>query len=57
MHENGDLQMTNLRTIFGAGAWAGLATLLMLAALEPAPSPLSETQFAAVKVAVGFAEI
>jgi translation initiation factor 2 gamma subunit (eIF-2gamma) len=49
--------MTNLQSILGGAAWMAVATLMMLAALEPAPSPIGETEFAAVKIAAGFADI
>lgn len=49
--------MTNMRSILGGAAWMAVATLLLLATFEPTPSPLSETQFAAAKVAAGFADI
>jgi hypothetical protein len=48
--------MTNMQSILGGAVWSAVATLLMLAAFEPAPADLSETQLAAVKVAAGFAE-
>jgi hypothetical protein len=34
--------MTNIKSVFGAGAWAAVASFMMLAALEPvslAPAP------------------
>jgi translation initiation factor 2 gamma subunit (eIF-2gamma) len=49
--------MSNLQSILGGAAWMAVATLLMLATFEPAPSPISDTQFAAVKIAAGFADI
>jgi hypothetical protein len=49
--------MSNLQSILGGAVWSTVATLLLLATFEPAPSPIDEAQFAAVKIAAGFAEI
>ena len=49
--------MSNLQSILGGAVWATVAALLLLATFEPAPSAISDTQFAAVKIAAGFAEI
>jgi len=49
--------MTNLKSMLGAAVWMTVATVLMLATFEPVPSPISDTQFAAVKIAAGFVEI
>ena len=49
--------MSNLQSILGGAVWMVIAAALMLCALDPAPSGLSDTQFAAVKVASGFADI
>jgi hypothetical protein len=49
--------MSNLQSVLGGAVWMAVATLLMLATFEPAPSPIGETEFAAVKIAAGFADI
>jgi hypothetical protein len=49
--------MSNMQSILGGAVWMAVATLLLLATFEPAPSPINDTQFAAVKIAAGFAEI
>ena len=49
--------MTNMKSILGGAVWMAVASVLMAAALEPTPSDLTETQYAAVKLVVGFAEI
>jgi len=48
--------MSNMQSILGGAVWMAVATLLMIAALDPTPADLSDTQFAAVKIAVGFAD-
>lgn len=40
--------MTNIKSTFGAGIWAVIATLLILATVEPVDVKPSETQVAVV---------
>lgn len=43
--------MTNMKTASAAGLWAAIATLLMLAAVEPVEVAPAETQVAAAATA------
>jgi len=49
--------MSNLQSAVGGAVWVVVSALMMMGALNPTPSNLSDTQYAAVKIAVGFAEI
>ena len=53
---HGDQIMSNIKSAFGAGLWATVATLMMLAALEPVTIEASDQQLAAARVVVGFAD-
>nr|WP_295372254.1 hypothetical protein [uncultured Sphingosinicella sp.] len=48
--------MSNLQSLLGGAVWMAIATVLMLATFEPAPGLGSDAQFAAVKVAAGYAD-
>jgi len=49
--------MSNLQSAIGGALWMAIATVMMLAALEPVPSVASDVHFAAAKVAAGYADV
>jgi hypothetical protein len=49
--------MSNLQSVIGGAAWMAVATILMLATFEPTPLASGEAQFAAAKIAAGYADV
>ncbi len=49
--------MSNFQSVMGGALWAAVATLLLFAAVDPAPVSACDTQLAAAKIVVGYADI